>query len=1163
MLPYFRYMSFRNSVIQRIDAAPGQRVFTHFNWLFVLLFCLLPCAHAQFENGSLVGTIHDATGAVVPGASVTVTNRDTGIAQMRTSGSGGDYEFSSLRVGNYRVSSTLAGFSTALADNVSISVGTRQRIDFALQVGSTDQTVEVSDVALQLETDSSQRGQIITHDQTVALPLVARNYSSLVLLTTGTRQSSVGTGSSSLVREGSFNVEGQRSTFNNFLLDGLDNNQYGTSNQGFSNQVIQPSPDSIGQFQVVTNNESAEYGRSSGATVNVAFASGTNKLHFEAFEFFRNTAGNAIGFFALRNPLTRDLVKPVLHRNDFGGNVGGPILSDKAFFFLDYEGFRQTRNVFATLTVPTIAETQGLFPTLTINPACSIITDPYTRRCVPAGTSVFADPNSSVAARRIAGLFATLGVVPNIPNVPVGAANYATLVPFSDKLDKYDVRFDYQVNAKTSTFLRVSQLKENAFDFPALPEPLDGGTNGKQRILDQQVALGYTRQITANQLLDLRLGSSFTKGGKFTFALNTPNGGTFGIPGLPDTNARMDGGLPTFVINGLSSFGRQATNPQWQYPFVFNPKVNYTWVRGRNSFKFGYEYQRIHVIDQDVNPIYGRFTYQGNFTGGGTSTYGNYADFLFGASSRYELTNFLIAHFRQVQHFGYVQDDLKVSSNLTFNLGLRYEYGTPYWDKDGNLTNFDPSISPGTGSMLKASKDGDTYHRTLVQPDKNDFAPRIGFAFAPDALSTIRGGFGVSFIHFNRAGSGNELAINAPQVLFVVVPQAGGTNGPAPTSPNFRRLDQGFAPNLTAASNFNPVTDNITYIPKNYRDSYVESYFLAVQRQVAKNVILDLAYVGNHGLKLLEFANFNQINPSTGFTRPYPTFGDITAALNSSYSNYNSLQFRYEQRQFHNLTLLNSFTWSRTFDNAAGSLENTNGNYPSPQDINNLRADYGPSNYDQPLTNVTSFVYDLPVGKGQIFASNAPVFVEEAIGGWQLSAINTFSSGQPLTVLYSPGAANQVSGITADFRGANNYRPNRIPGVTLYNNKTANPVANTASYVQYLNYGNGSAALGGTQGAFQLPSTSTTAGGTTTLNSPFGAASRNLGYSNVYNNLDIALNKNFAIYERAKVQFRAEAFNLLNHTNFSPPSTTLGGSFGRITSTFPPRVLQLALKLTY
>lgn len=1121
--------------------------------LAVLIFS--PRLLAQFDNGSLVGTVHDSSGALVPGVTVTVTNTQTGVESSRTTSDGGDWEVPSLRTGAYTVRAAKQGFADAVATNLMVSVGSRARVDLVLQVGQTQETVEVKDVQLQLETDSSERGQIVSQYQTEAFPLVSRTYSQLVLLTSGTRQSGVGTGSASLVREGSFNVEGQRSTFNNYLLDGLDNNAYGTSNQGFSNQIIQPSPDSITQFQVVTNNESAEYGRSSGATINTAFASGTNQLHFKLYEFVRNTSLNAIGYFY--NPL---IGKQQFHRNQFGGNVGGPILKDKLFFFADYEGFRQSRSLGAISSIPTQAEARNFtFP--------AALVDPYNNKCaIPAGTPIGAVPCAAGDLSAVATKIAALFPAPNLGAPGATSSNYEVNQRFTDTLDKYDARFDYQISAKASTFLRVSQLKETAIDYPTLPGVLDGGTNGRQRIMDQQVALGYTRQVGVNQLLEARLGASYTKGGKYTLSLGQPNAGSaFGIPGLPDDNARVNGGLPTFALTGFTSFGRQATNPQWQYPFELNPKINYSWVRGRHSLKFGYEYQRVHIVDQDVNPIYGRFTFQG-----GKGYSGNpFADFLFGASTKYELTNFFIAHMRQVLHFGYVQDDWKVLDNLTLNLGVRYEYGSPYWDKDGALTNFDPGTSPTTLQMLHAKKSGSTYERSLVHPDLNDFAPRLGFAWAPSHRTSIRGGFGVSYIHFNRAGSGNELPLNAPQVLFVVKGQS------SPAAPGYRRLDQGFQPGLTAPDptfpgGFNPVADNITYIPKNYSDSYVESYFLSVQRELAKNVILDVAYVGNRGLKLLEFANFNQGNPNVidssnpaapVYLRPYKTFGDITAALNSSYSNYNSLQVRYEQRFVAGLTLLNSFTWSRAFDNAAGSLENSNGNFPAPQDINNLRADYGPSNYDQPLTNVTSFVYDLPFGRGRAYL-NRGGFVNEALGGWQVSAINTMNSGQPLTVVYAPPGPvqNQVSGITADFRGANNFRPNRLPGVPIL---AHGKVPATASAIQYLD----NTALAGTpagtttKGAFQTP-VGLASGGI--YPSPFGNASRNLAYSDPYFNLDLALNKKFLLTERANIEFRSEAFNVLNKTNFSAPNTTLtSGAFGQVSSTFPARILQFALKLSY
>jgi len=333
------------------------------------LFFVLLCTplHAQYENGSVVGTIHDASGAAVAGATVTITNTATNISTQTKTNSQGDYEVPQLRVGVYDISATAPGFNQAVAQNISVSVGGRQHIDLSLKVGSSQETVEVSDVTLQIETESSQRDQIITNYESEAFPLVSRNYSDLLALIPGSRQAPTAAFTSSvnsLLRAGSFNVNGQRSMFNNFLLDGIDNNAYGESNQGFDNQIIAVPPDSVAQFNVVTNNESAEYGRSSGATINVASQSGSNTFHATIYEFIRNTDLNAAGFF---KPLvvggtgiTTPFQKPTFNRNQFGFNFGGPIIRNKLFFFLDYEDFRQVLKPLSVLTLPTQNELNGI-----------------------------------------------------------------------------------------------------------------------------------------------------------------------------------------------------------------------------------------------------------------------------------------------------------------------------------------------------------------------------------------------------------------------------------------------------------------------------------------------------------------------------------------------------------------------------------------------------------------------------------------------------------------------------------------------------------------------------------------------------------------------------------------------------------------------------------
>jgi hypothetical protein len=1129
--------------------------------LVLLLVCFCSLSQAQYENGSLVGTIRDASGAAVPNAVVTVTNTATSITAETRANATGEYDLPSLRTGQYNIKASAPGFSDAVAQNITVSVGGRQRIDLALKVGAAEASVEVTGVSLQVETESSQRDQTITNYQSEAFPLVTRNYSDLLGLIPGSRQAPTAattTSISSLTRAGAYNINGQRSMFNDFLLDGVDNNAYGESNQGFDNQIIAVPPDSVAQFQVVTNNESAEYGRSSGATINVASQGGTNQYHATLYEFLRNTDLNAAGFFKPTNTGTSGIVvpfkKPTFNRNQYGVNFGGAIVPSKLFFFLDYEGFRQVLKPLSVLTLPTQNELNGILVVPVKNPLTGVV--------YAAGTPI---PQAAInpLSQQIIAAFRQVPGLPLAGAAATGLAqfDYAVEVPFDDNSDKGDLRFDYQQNPNTAWFLRVSDRKEDALNAPALPLPLDGQTNGKIRVLDEQALLGFTRLFGANKIVDARVAISRTKAGKFSTSIGSTS---FNIPGLP-TDPSVAGGLPTANITGFTGFGRQSTNPQFQNPALLDPKINFTYVKGKHSLKFGYEYEHVWMGVSDNNPLFGSFTYGGAYSNdGGANVSDTYwADFLFGTTSAYSAANVYEAHLRQTLESAYAQDDWKVLPNLTLNLGLRWEYGSPYSDQKNNVSNFDPitqtvlTTTPGAvaGPSVTPVSAGGVYGKTLVNPDWNDFAPRVGFAYAPDAKTAVRGGFGMSYVHYTRAGSGDILGINAPQALFVAVNQNNLKPTPADHctgSPTVAQIgtcyvsaDQGFPTGLTTT--FNPLTDNVTYIPRNTRDSYVESYFISVQRSLAKNTLLDIAYVGNHGLKLQQFVNANQLNPAIGYAqanRPFPKFSDITEALNEAYSNYNSLQVKYEQRMVAGLTVLNSFAWSQALDNASASLE---GNTPSPQDANNLRGDYGQSDYNLPISNVTSLIYDLPVGHGRQFLPDSKGFVETALGGWQVSVINTMQSGTPFDLTYTPAAANQVSPtISNSFRGANLYRPNRIPGVK--------PIQNTqlsSGFIQYVNLA-----------AFSLP---------LTTGSPFGNTPRNELRNTAFYQTDLSLNKKFATpVERLKVEFRAEFYNILNHTNLYLPST-VGGTIGtpttttggQITSTFEPRIVQFGLKILY
>src|SRR5215208_6696312 len=446
-------------------------------------------ASAQFDTATVVGTVRDASGGVVPDAKVTLTNVATGVSMTRNSSADGNYEFSAVRPGQYLVTAEKPGFSIALTDNVEVQVAARMRVDLQMAVGQVTERVVVTAASPLIQTDTSQRSQVITSTQIQELPLNGREYSSLALLTTGVRRSALNRSTNSTPREGAFNVNGLRSTFNNFMIDGVDNNAYGTSNQGFSNQVMQPPPDAVREFQVVTNNESAEYGRSAGATVNVAYRSGTNQLHGAGWEFNRNTTLNSIGHF---KPATG---KPTMQRNQFGGVLGGPIIKNKAFFFGDYEGFRQDRSLANFATIPNASQRAGV---LTVD-----VRDPRTGTLYPAGSTL---PMTAFAAKVLNGL-------PQ-PNVAVAANNYSVLQEFTNHSNKAGGKLDFQPTSSMSFFGRYGWRNLETVDQAVLPLPSGGAGNGLIYARNKQLALGATYTPSDRSLLEVRFGWSNVQGGK-------------------------------------------------------------------------------------------------------------------------------------------------------------------------------------------------------------------------------------------------------------------------------------------------------------------------------------------------------------------------------------------------------------------------------------------------------------------------------------------------------------------------------------------------------------------------------------------------------------------------------------------------------------------------
>ncbi|WP_052313286.1 TonB-dependent receptor [Terriglobus roseus] len=1084
-------------------------------------------SRAQFDSGAVLGTVTDDRSATVAGARVTLEDVSRGTTSAVTSAADGTFQFPSTPIGRYRLRIEHAGFSNQMTQAFQLTIGSRQRIDFQLHVEQVQSTVNVEATVPLVQVDSSDRGQTIEATQIRELPLNGRYYSDLVLLGTGVMRSPSSYGASSSFREGSFNVNGLRSTTNNFVLDGLDNNYFGTSNQGFANEVVQPPPDAIAEFRLISNNQPAEYGRSGGATIVASLRSGTNQFHGNVWEFIRNTALNANGYFKAAAG------KPRLNRNQFGFTLGGPIWRDKTFFFTDYEGYREVASTVQSAVLPTLNQRLGNFG------ASVPVRNPYTGVLYANGQI----PSSDII--RFAST--VLAALP-APTAAGNGANYTTLYRITDSRNKGDIRLDHYFSSKVRVFGRYDQSAFNVFDPGLITGLAGGGGNGYQIVPIKAMAGGVTWAINERTLLDAGFGYSTSDAGKRPPLAGGPSMlELFGIPGLP-TDPAYTGGISSETLLGFSALGRQATSPQFQHPKLFDPKVNLTRIAGAHTLKAGFEYQWLGVRTLDVNPILGRDVYTGLFSapavgtalpGGGTVTAAqitanqslySLADFLYGARNQYQLVNPGYVNHRQQANFIYAQDDWRVNKSLTLNLGLRYELTTPFYERDNLLSNYNPS----TNSIVLA-KSGSMADRALVNTDTNNLAPRVGAAWSVTPKTVVHGGFGMSYNNTNRTGT-SYLAYNGPRFVLATITQS------SPTASTFRTTQQGFPADFTSSAKFDPRSSTVQYIPKDTPSGRVQSYYFSVQQQLPGGWLFDIAYVGNSAKNLIIINDINQARPNAlgentnvELRRPNLTFSSIAATLPYGTSNYNGLQVRTERRSSGGgLYFLNSFTWSKTIDIGSQAFDSNNGNSTGVQDINNVNADRGISNYDRPINNVTSVVYALPFGRGRHFLGNASRLTDTLLGGWNLNTILNMRSGEPFTLSYTPNAQQQVVPVLSVL-GRNTYRPN-VSGAIGLPNGTRTPA-------RYLNSANVS-----------VP----------TYYSPFGNASRNSVRGYAFYQDDIGISKNFPVVERVNVLFRAEAFNLFNHSNFTAPDGNISNAtFGVITSTYPPRQMQFALKVQF
>jgi len=1059
------------------------------------------CSWAQFDTAAVLGTVRDPSGAVITNARLTLRNVNTGVTATAKTDAAGNYEFLTVKIGDYRMDAEATGFRPVSTDSFNIAVNARQRVDLKLEVGTANELVTVSGAATLVESDSTDKGQVIGADVIENMPLNGRNYSDLALLSAGVQRSQLGLAGDP--REGSFNVNGLPSALNNFILDGVDNNAYGTSNQGFSNQVTQVSPDALQEFKVQTNNYSAEYGRAGGAVINASLRSGTNRLHGSAYEYLRNTELNATGFFKPAGDK-----KPVLQQNQFGGSIGGPIRRDKLFFFADYEGFRRISKTLMFATLPTVAQRTGNIGIPVMNPVTG---EMFSNGVIPQG-------QISTFARKV------MGDLPAPNNT--GSNNFQTLPQRRDFNDKGDVKIDDTVNPHLTVFTRLSQRKENDLVPGNIPGPSGGNANGHVRSVNQQLTAAATYTPSVSQLVEARLGISRTKAGKTPIDFGAPGMLTgYGITGIPE-DPSFSGGLNTQSISGYSALGRQNSNPQHQHPLVIDPRVNYSKILKRHSLKLGYEYQAINTDIEDFHPKYGQDTYNGQFsrpTGRGSNNLYNLADFLFGARSQYSISNTTAIAYRQRMHFGYLQDDWKVTPRLTINAGVRYEFSTPQYEANNRLVNYDPA----TNSLVHA-RPGSIFDRSTIRPDYNNAAPRLGIAYSLNKKTVIRSAYGISYIQFNRFGGENLLSYNGPTIVTVTINQTPAQKLCAanqdPTT-CFRLTQQGYPESLATPQNYDPRTARVNFIPADYRTPYVQSWHFTIQRELARNLLLDVAYVGTHGTKLMVLGDWNEARPArtTAETltvdqrRPIPGFSYIEIAYNGNSSVYDAAQMRLEKRYAHRLFLLNSFTWSKSIDFASGHLETANGDN-SRLNLRDVKDDRGLSGYDRRFNDTSTITYELPAGHG---------WTRCLYGGWRTSIINTMYSGQPINLTWSPSAFGQLSTVL-------NYRPDTIGPPNT-------PTGDPNDYLSRTNVVNPN------------------------ITRPYGTAGRNTATAPATFQTDVRLQKNFpAKWEKSRLEFQAECFNLLNKTNFAAPNSNRSNSnFGTITSAYAPRIMQFALRFAF
>lgn len=924
--------------------------------LVALLALAATPAWAQVDRATLTGTVKDPSNAVIPKATVKITGVATGVEQSAVATGDGTYLIVNLTPGEYLVEASASGFQT-YAQVVQLQTGQRARIDFSLPVGGLGETVKVEGITPLLDTQSAVVGTVVSQNEVANLPLAIRNWDDLLFTIPGVQgdRYTEQTGTTNAGRTGGVSVHGNRSLQNNFLLDGVDNNSISENVQELSTQVSRPSIDAIDQFKVVTSPFTAEYGRAPGGAVVVTTKSGTNSIRGTAYDYFRNERFDAKSFFA--NRANQDKAKN--DQNQFGFNVGGPIVKNKAFFFGDFEGTRITQGVLRTTRVPTDAERNGVFASAIVDPLTGL---PFANNTIPSDRF---DPLS----RQI------LALVPSANTS--GTNNFIRQPSVEDNGERYLVKGDLKLGINDSVFVRYIYTDRTRFVPGFFGGVVDGTSTsawGRNFLKSHSTVAGWTKVLGPTMVNEARV--SWARG--ISDGQQDPFGQAgVAVPGVPDNPIVAGGIIGVDIGTGTSALRLGSPNfmPKYQHTDQVQYLDTLSWLRGNHQLKFGADIMApMNNQFVDIPSTRGNVGFSGQFTGNPL------ADFLLGYARQAELSNVHLVNQRRYQTAFFVQDDWRVNERLTATLGLRYDFMTPAYEADNAMANFDP----GTATLLQAS-DGSLQNRTLLKPDRNNFGPRLGLVYQLDDRTVLRGGFGIFYNPLDRIGSEDQLSLNPPGLIN------NNQNTTSSTTPVLF-LRNGFPSNYLDPASIVLSRLLIRAANPDGQNAMFYQSGAGIERQLGRDFVVSADYINNIGRNIAVLRNLNQPLNGNG-PRPYPNFGHIQWRDQAGSSRYNGVDVSAEKRWSHGYSYRVAYTLSNSRDNSPEHLAATSGRQ---QDTNNIDGWEGPSDFDVRNRLVANFVVDIPVGSDRPY--NLGSVGNAVLGGWTVSGIYTARSGKPFTV---------------------------------------------------------------------------------------------------------------------------------------------------------------------